>query len=75
MRKEYAVLINDILQQHHFTIENGACNDMLSLGMSIMAVQFIAKHLGDNGDVSEMQLMIDNCRNWIIPQPVHQSVN
>lgn len=71
MRKEYAALINDILQQHHFNIENGGQNDTLSLGMSIMAVQFVAKHLGDISDAREMRLLIEDCRNQVIPQPVH----
>lgn len=74
MRKEYAVLINEKLQNCHFDIANGYKVDVLGLGMFLMAVRFVATQT-DPDDVFEIDKMIDDCRNWVIPKPAHQSVN
>ncbi|KAA5952031.1 MULTISPECIES: hypothetical protein [unclassified Pantoea] len=70
MKKAYAVLINDILQQYHFDAEHSGTNDTLSLGMAFMALQFAAKYSGDTVADKEISQMIADCRKGIIPRPI-----
>ncbi|KAA5938673.1 hypothetical protein F3I27_21265 [Pantoea sp. Bo_2] len=70
MKKVYAVLINDILQQYHFDAEHSGTNDTLSLGMAFIALQFVAKRSGDTVAENEIGQMVADCRKGIIPRPI-----
>ncbi|WP_192034336.1 hypothetical protein IFU02_019990 [Pantoea agglomerans] len=69
MKQEYAVLINDILQQFHFDAEHSGTNDTLSLGMAFIALQFVAKRAGDTVAENEIGQMVADCRKGVIPKP------
>lgn len=70
MKQKYAVLINDILQQYHFDVEQSGTNDTLSLGMAFIALQFVAKRAGDTDAEFKIGQMVADCRKGIIPKPV-----
>lgn len=83
MKKAYAILINDLLQQYHFKKENLNCataiadavrhtslNDYafrLSVGME--GLVSVARAAGDDSSADALELIVTQCNNGEIPSP------
>jgi len=85
MKKAYAVLLNDLLQQYHYKKENLNCaiataevvrqfslNDYaFRLSVGIEGLASVAHAAGDNGSADALESLVSMCNRGEIPSPVN----
>lgn len=83
MKQAYAILINDLLQQYHFKIENlrsapavaaevrkFSQNDhAFRLSVGLEGLLSVARAAGDAGTADTLESIISQCNYGTVPQP------